>query len=209
MTLYGFDGAAPFDLAAAKNAGAVVVSVYIVGKHWLMMSTFGQPYNPASGNVCMVQGHDIAGHWTNDPAYNPLYPGADINTVTDPYGLPAYWPTGSPYAASAPKGPLVALTDAQQTELYNVAHFLGAAFEVGGTTGLRKPGEFGEALRALRDNFGHIATDTDLAPLQARLDTMQTDIAALKAGGGQVDPVALAKQTAVELATIFQKGATE
>jgi hypothetical protein len=64
------------------------------GKHWLMMSTFGHPYNPASPNVCMVQAHDVNGNWISSPVA-----GTDRNTITDPHALGAWWPTGSPYSS--------------------------------------------------------------------------------------------------------------
>lgn len=72
----------------------LVVHGYITGKHWLMMSTFGQAYDPMASYFCMVQGHDINGNWIQ----NQAIPGTDINTVTDPYALNAWWPTGSPYS---------------------------------------------------------------------------------------------------------------
>jgi len=65
---------------------------YITGKSWLMMSTFNQPYNPRSPNVCMVQEHDIDGNWLSSPLA-----GTDINTITDPAALHAWWPPNSPY----------------------------------------------------------------------------------------------------------------
>jgi hypothetical protein len=67
---------------------------YVMGKHWLMMSTFGQAYDPGALYFCMVQGHDINGNWIQDKKIL----GTDINTVTDPYAVYAWWPAGSPYA---------------------------------------------------------------------------------------------------------------
>jgi hypothetical protein len=66
---------------------------YLAGKQWLMASTWGRPYNPASPNVCLVQSHDAAGNWINSHVT-----GTDINTVTDPHALGAWWPDGSPYS---------------------------------------------------------------------------------------------------------------
>jgi len=43
----------------------------------------------------MVQSHDIDGKWLNTPVA-----GTDINTITDPHGLRAWWPDGSPYAST-------------------------------------------------------------------------------------------------------------
>jgi hypothetical protein len=70
---------------------------YLTGKHWLMGSTWNQPYAPASPNVCMVQSHDAAGNWINSPV-----PATDINTVTDPRAIGAWWPAGSPYGEDMP-----------------------------------------------------------------------------------------------------------
>lgn len=84
----------PMAYAEQELIDYIVANKVIPGKHWLMMSTFGQPYNPTSPHVCMVQGHDVAGNWIQSLAV----PGTDINTVTDPYALNAWWPTGSPYA---------------------------------------------------------------------------------------------------------------
>ena len=71
----------------------LVVNGYVAGKHWLMMSTFGQAYDPGAAYFCMIQGHDINGNWIASPVT-----GADINTVTDPNAVRAWWPTGSPYS---------------------------------------------------------------------------------------------------------------
>jgi hypothetical protein len=70
----------------------LVVHGDVTGKHWLMMSRFGQAYDPGASYFCMVQGHDVGGNWINSPV-----PGTDINTVTDPHALYAWWETGSPY----------------------------------------------------------------------------------------------------------------
>ena len=58
----------------------LVVHGYVTGKHWLMMSTFGQAYDPGASYFCMIQGHDVNGNWINSPVA-----GTDINTVTDPH----------------------------------------------------------------------------------------------------------------------------
>jgi hypothetical protein len=69
------------------------------GPHWLMGSTW-RPSSQFAGHevgsphVALVQSHDAAGNWLNSPVA-----GTDINTVTQPGRLPAWWPPGSPYAA--------------------------------------------------------------------------------------------------------------
>ena len=64
-------------------------------KHWLMMSTFGRPYNPASPGVCMVQEHTLSGAWLNSPVA-----ATDISTITDLEAVHAYGGTDMPLNAS-------------------------------------------------------------------------------------------------------------
>lgn len=71
----------------------LVQNGHLAGKQWLMGSTWDAPYNVASPNVCMVQSHDAAGNWLNSHVS-----GTDVNTVTDPSAVKAWWPDGSPYA---------------------------------------------------------------------------------------------------------------
>jgi hypothetical protein len=71
------------------------------GPHWLMGSTFrasSQFYvsEVRSPHVAMVQMHDAGGNWLSSPVS-----GTDINTVTQPQKLGAWWPTNSPYAQGA------------------------------------------------------------------------------------------------------------
>lgn len=67
----------------------------IPGPHWLMASTWGEPYNPGSASVALVQSHDATGAWLNSPV-----PGTDINTITQPERLLAWWPDNSPYGGT-------------------------------------------------------------------------------------------------------------
>ena len=55
-------------------------------KHWLMMSTFGQPYNPASPSVCMAQEHTLTGAWLSSPVA-----ATDVSTITDLPAVHAYF----------------------------------------------------------------------------------------------------------------------
>ena len=70
--------------------------------HWLMASTFqktssiAQPssvYDIGSEFVCMVQSHHLDGSWFDTPV-----PGTDVNVVTRPDKLAAWWPDGSEFA---------------------------------------------------------------------------------------------------------------
>jgi hypothetical protein len=69
--------------------------------HWLMASTFQntssipQPsdvYDIGSEFVCMVQSHHADGSWFDTPV-----PGTDVNTVTRPDKLAAWWPDDSEF----------------------------------------------------------------------------------------------------------------
>jgi len=62
-------------------------------KGWLSGSSSFPGFNAAGANVGMVQSHNATGNWITTPV-----PGTDINTVTDPRALGAWWPPGSPYA---------------------------------------------------------------------------------------------------------------
>jgi len=62
------------------------------GKQWLSGSSSFPGFDPKSPNVCIVQSHDANGNWMNSPV-----PGTDVNTVTDPHAIGAWWPDGSPY----------------------------------------------------------------------------------------------------------------
>lgn len=89
--------------------------------HWLMASTWGQAYRPDAEHVAIVQSHQqINGEWwpkdeNGQPIYTQPYwldtpvPGTDVNTVTQPDRLAAWWPDGSPYAG----GGDMPLTDAE------------------------------------------------------------------------------------------------
>lgn len=72
------------------------------GPHWLMGSTWRSSsvfaaHEVGSPHVALVQSHDAHGAWLSSPV-----PGTDINTVTQPSRLPAWWPTSSPYASPVP-----------------------------------------------------------------------------------------------------------
>jgi hypothetical protein len=70
--------------------------------HWLMASTFqsssviAQPsdvYDIGSPFVAMVQSHHANGDWFTSPVRD-----ADVNTITQPDKLGAWWPEGSEFA---------------------------------------------------------------------------------------------------------------
>lgn len=111
----------------------------------------------------------------------------DFDRIIDAAGIGAWWPPGHPLDSGNQtqlKGFLMDLSADQQAEMYHVLHFLGAAFEGSGIAGLKRSGEFGLTLRALGDNFGHLATDADLKALGT---------------AGPVDVNALAQQLAARL----------
>lgn len=62
--------------------------------HWLMASTWGlSDYDIGSLHVAAVQSHHADGSWFDSPI-----PGTDVNTVTRPDKLGAWWPEGSEFA---------------------------------------------------------------------------------------------------------------
>jgi hypothetical protein len=131
-TRYHAAGAA-FDGINDINAGRFRIGCYGQGglidylnatrrtqaKGWLSGSSSFPGFNPASPNVCIVQGHDSVGNGIG----NPLA-GSDINTITDPIGLAALWPANSPYGGhDMPLSPEDLL--AIRTELQYLAGYLG------------------------------------------------------------------------------------
>lgn len=145
----------------------------ITGKHWLMMSTWNLPYHPASPGVCMVQEHNLDGTWHSSPV-----PNTDFNLVTDPYALGAWWPTGSPYAGKG--GFLMALSDAQQLDMYN--RIMGSVAS-------------GNAVPQIQTVVNRISTATDtLEPAVAALQTTANNIlATMPAAVSAADIVAAIK----------------
>lgn len=70
--------------------------------HWLMGSTWRATSQftgreAGSPNVGLIQSHDAAGNWLTSPIAD-----TDVNTVTHPRALRAWWPTSSPYAKPSP-----------------------------------------------------------------------------------------------------------
>lgn len=153
----------------------LVANGVVGGKHWLMMSTFGQPYNPRSSSVCCVQGHDVDGNWIQSQAVT----GSDINTVTDPYAIAAWWPTGSPYAHSTAGGFMAGLTDAQQAEMYQDVRRLSFAFDNLADTPFTERAELTHRLRSLATVASTLVSDADLKAALGALP--KTDVAALAA----------------------------
>jgi hypothetical protein len=160
------------------NAGRYLISCYGQGglisylraqgiinqKGWLSASSAFPGYSQASLDICMWQqvGNFISGYST------------DRNVITDVSSLRAWWPNGSPYAQGGRL--FMTLTDAQELEIYNACHYLNAAFNIGALRTQIPSGEFGLALRQLRDQWAHIATDADVAavPTQVHNDLLGT-----------------------------------
>lgn len=149
---------------------------YISGKSWLMMSTFNQTYTPRSPNVCMVQEHDADGNWLSSPV-----PGTDVNTITDPGAVHAWWPNNSPYATQG---------DAPMTpaEIQSVADAVWAKAFSGTTTGADgKPvvsPQHSAAEWLANTNLGERddATSTQLADVKAAIVALASAVAKLQAG---------------------------
>lgn len=65
--------------------------------HWLMASTWGLPYDIAQPGVAMVQSHHADGSWFTSPVA-----ATDVDTVTRPGLLGAWWPDGSTHGDDMP-----------------------------------------------------------------------------------------------------------
>jgi hypothetical protein len=131
---------------------------YLSGKHWLMGSTWNQPYNPASPNVCMVQSHDAAGNWINSPV-----PGTDINTITDPYATGAWFPDGSPYSGG------FSVSDVQT--ILSAISGLGTILEGGIVPGKVDDDPGHVSLRDIARMIGDLPTNTELTTALQNIKT--------------------------------------
>lgn len=135
----------------------------IRGKHWLMMSTWGQYYHTDSPYVCMVQEHNLDGTWHSSPVA-----GTDLNLVTDPYAIGAYWPDGSPYG-----GDVLTPDDIKAIWDYPFASILPA--------GSPKHPAW-EWLSGANRAIGDLPTNAELAAaLKAAIPTTAQIVAAIKA----------------------------
>lgn len=149
-------------------------TVGLPGPHWLMMSTWNLPYFPASKNVAVVQAHDTNGNWLGSAV-----PGADINLVTQPNALGAWWPTNSPYGGDMPLTPddVNAIWDEQM---------------------VNEPTVHGTARsRLYQANKGISDLAAQLASVQSTVDTLSAAVAKLQTAG--VDPAAVAAQIVAHL----------
>lgn len=160
---------------------------HLHGKQWLMGSTWGNAYHPDS-NVCIVQSHDATGQlWLNDPV-----PSTDINTVTDPYALKAWWPDGSPYGGGSMTQPQI---DEIMARFDKIDNRLTALFQVD-TNGDGKPDITGTVQGADRYTIAPLVAPitAQLNELATQLQAVQTSVTNLQSAG--VDPQVLAQAIA-------------
>lgn len=143
---------------------------------WLSASTSFPGWDAGSPDICI---------WQQIGNYIPGY-STDRNVITDAAALKAWWPDGSPYGGGMTGFGFDSAVKAE--EVWEVCHFLGSAFKVDGKTGLRKPGEFGEALRVIFD--GKLVSDAEF----------QTAMAVIKAA---MPVVPSAQQIAAELVKLL------
>jgi len=145
----------------------LVANGFVTGKHWLMMSTYGQAYDPGAAYFCIIQGHDIADNWLASPVA-----GADINTVTDPTAVHAWWPTGSPYATTGdpPMTPAEIQSVADAVWSHNLAGTSNhpASFWVTNINAL-----VGQVLAAVKAQSGVALTDAQVAAIAAQIAAKQ------------------------------------
>lgn len=83
--------------------------------HWLMMSTFGKTYVINQPGVGVVQAHDEAGNWIQDPT--PVG-STDINTITKPEQIGIWWPDDSPYG-----GNMATVTHLEDSAIRDILQF--------------------------------------------------------------------------------------
>lgn len=157
----------------------LVAHGHVTGKQWLMGSTWGNPYNAGSPNVCLVQSHDAAGNWLNSHVG-----GTDINTVTDPNAVGAWWPDGSSYGGNIMDAATAARFDAIDAHLRAQDERITSLFQVD-ATGDGKSDYTGTVQSADRTALAQLVTQ--VAALQAAVSKLQT---------GGVDPVAVAQAIA-------------
>lgn len=146
------------------------------GPHWLMGSTWraSSQFTKAevgSAHVAMVQSHDANGNWLNSPVA-----GTDVNTVTQPHKLAAYWPAGSPYTPTPAPKPVP-----PQEDEVSAADVIAALKSTEGQALLT------DAVKPFfHDAHGkQVSADTILAdrllPITAQLKAIAADVAAIKA----------------------------
>lgn len=149
-------------VALCYGEGALID--YLVTNHglvkveWLSASSSFPGWNPASPNVALVQevGSPVAG--------------TDEDKITNLAGLEPYvwWPPGSPYANGAL---FMALTDQQQTDMYNAVMDMHKAVAPGQTS---EAGTF----------VAELTTEQNLVNMVANVKAELDKVAAAQASGG-------------------------
>lgn len=137
------------------------------GPHWLMGSTWRSSstflaHEVGSPNVALVQSHDANGNWLSSPVA-----GTDINTVTQPERLLAWWPDNSPYGDNMP------LSDADVQKVVNA--LLGKKI-IHGTGADAIEATF--ASWVVNANLKADAAKANSAALRAELEQVQSQLAA-------------------------------
>lgn len=143
-------------------------------KGWLSGSTAYPGFSVSLPSVGMVQSHDASGAAISTPVA-----GTDINTVLDPYNIGALWPAKSPYGGNMaldPNDPVIVALNARLNDVMARIQAVGQVEIWGDATHPDSIHSVGQNLAAL-------------TPVVAALTA---EVAALKAGGGLVDPKALA-----------------
>lgn len=142
----------------------------IPGPHWLMASTWGEPYS-ISRNVALVQSHTVSGAWLNSPVA-----GTDINTITQPSKLAAWWPDGSSYGGNV-----------NPADVWNYAATIWNKSKPSAWALL---GNIHQTVHSIATVANSVARG--VADIDQRVAALQADVAALKAQGGvQINPADL------------------
>lgn len=174
-------GYAQIDLINYWNRRGMRGPHWLMGSTWRASSTFA-PSEVGAPAVALVQSHTLAGAWLNSPVS-----GTDINTITQPFKLPAWWPDGSPYGGD------VALTDDDIAKVAAAvwgrkfpAHPGGAEYNASSflVAGADHADEASDSAAAAATAGANLVTR--VATLQATVAQLQTDLAELKAAQASV-----------------------
>ena len=127
------------------------------------------------------------GNWIQSPVS-----GADINTVTDPHALFAWWNPGSPYAL-APEEDMTPDQDAKLAAIAQIAQRIDFAIDNGGAFPFAERGELTDLIRA---NAAHVAA------LTSAVTALTAAVANIQTGGGSGAPTAFTGTVSLSAAPV-------
>jgi hypothetical protein len=127
----------------------------VTGAEWLSASESFPGYNPSSPNVGLVQkiGSPVAG--------------TDLDQITNPTGIHAWWPAGSPFGVTD----MDATQDERLKAVYTMLYRMSFGFDTGNAVPWTKRGELTELLRTVDAN-----TKAQPVPASVIAQTIATSI---------------------------------